>query len=56
MVTFQLNPGYNSATTVDAVRYAQVGDFFDFYDADDNVVATFLQKRILEIRRSPETN
>ena len=56
MATFQVNPGANSATTVDAERYAQVGEFFDFYDADDNVVATFTQKNIREIRRSPDTN
>ena len=56
MATFQVNPGYSSATTVDADRYAQVGEFFDFYDADDNVVATFTQTRVYEIRRSPETH
>lgn len=56
MATFQVNPGYDSETTVEAVRYAQVGKFFDFYDAEDNVVATFEQARIFEIRRSPEAN
>ena len=56
MATFLVNPNYASATTVDAERYAQVGEFFDFYDADDNVVATFKQKGILEIRKSPETH
>ena len=54
MATFQVNPGSDDATEVEADRYVQLGNYFDFYDEDDNAVATFLQKNVREIRRMPQ--
>jgi len=56
MATFQVNPGYDSASEVEAFGYDQVGDYFNFYDDQGTVVATLLQKNVYEIRRAPETN